>query len=126
MLMNYRIRPDSRQQALNYAQLLHMYDLISHDYAHYYQEHAVDLINLLLANGPPFVWNHPAADWKSPLVHLEELNHRYRVELDSQDFVTRHFIRLTLSNLKKTLKHPGRAWQKFLKWYRIYFDKNKV
>jgi glycosyltransferase involved in cell wall biosynthesis len=121
MLANYRVRTDSRYQSAHYDELLTMYDIMTHHHESVYRRHAVDLVNLIAANGTPLVWDHPGADWNAPLVQLETLSHRYRVELQSQDFVTRHFVRLTVDNLKKALKHPGKAWQKFLKWYRIYF-----
>ena len=126
MLTNYRIRAESRHQSQNYDQWLQSYDFITHNYAGLYREHALDLINLLLANGPAFAWNHPASDQLSPLEQLETLNHRYQVELGSQDFVTRHFIRLTLGNIVKTFRHPSRAWQRFQKWYHIYLAKDRT
>jgi glycosyltransferase involved in cell wall biosynthesis len=126
MLANYRVRPNSRYQSARYDELFTMYDIMTHYHAQMYREHAVDLVNLLVANGTSLVWNHPGADWIPPLTQLEALNHRYQVELGSQDFVTRHFVRLTVRNLKKAIKHPGRAWQKFLKWYRIYFNSSQA
>jgi hypothetical protein len=41
----------------------------------------------------------------------------YESRLHSQYWLTRHFIRLTLSNVKLSLLHPRLVWLKFRDWY---------
>lgn len=65
----------------------------------------------------PVVRDTPAPD---PLETSLTANGAYD-PLQSQDFVTRQFIKLTLNNLTDLVRHPGRIGQKFKRWldYRV-------
>ena len=59
-LVRYRIREQSMYQSANRNQKLYLYDLLTQRHAESYRRWGAELFNLQNANGPAYLWNHPA------------------------------------------------------------------
>jgi glycosyltransferase involved in cell wall biosynthesis len=64
--VRYRVRSGSMFRRANRDQLLYMHDLISQYHAEAYREWGEELFNLQNANGPAYLWNHPAREAEEP------------------------------------------------------------
>lgn len=67
-LVRYRVRRNSMYRSAGYNQQLYLYDLITQLHADSYRRWGVELFNLQNANGPAYLWSHPACqtvDWES-------------------------------------------------------------
>jgi glycogen synthase len=61
-LVRHRLRPDSLYQSCGGNQHLHFHDLLTQNHPELYREWGVELFNLQCANGPGYLWNHPATN----------------------------------------------------------------
>jgi len=61
-LFQYRIRPDSMARGFNVDNRLYLTRLLSEKHPQIYQEHAVELFNLLNSNGPGYLYDNPTRD----------------------------------------------------------------
>ncbi len=121
LLVKYRIRPDSMYRQMNLNQFLYLYDVITHGHAAAYREQAVDLTNLLLANGASFLWDHPAAEWQSPLEQLAAVQRQHQ----SIDMTFRLLARVLARNFQLSLRQPGQLWKKFKRWVHFRINTNE-
>jgi len=65
-LFQYRVRPDSMSRGFNPANQLYLYRLLAERHRELYQEHAVELFNLLNSNGPGYLYDNPT--WNLPAI----------------------------------------------------------
>lgn len=65
MLVQYRIHADSMFQGIGEDQSLYLYDLIVQQHSELYREYGDELFQLLNANGPSHLWQHPALHYRS-------------------------------------------------------------
>lgn len=112
MLVRYRIRGESMYRQMDHNRFLYMYDVITHGHPAAYREHAVELVNLLLANGASYLWDHPAQEWQSPQDQLAAVDRQHQ----SIDMTLRLFGRALASTLRLAARRPGVIWQKFRRW----------
>ncbi len=61
-LVNYRVRRSSMYRRLGVEQSLYLHDLIAEGSPEVYRRYAVELFNLMNANGPHYLWVHPAIE----------------------------------------------------------------
>ena len=61
-LFNYRVRPGSMYRTISKSKKLNLYQHISNKHRQFYETHAVDLFNLLNANGPGILLDNPTLD----------------------------------------------------------------
>ncbi|WKA47195.1 glycosyltransferase [Geobacillus zalihae] len=61
-LVKYRVRKDSMARQFNPDMLKYLRSIISDRNPEIYQKYAVEIFNLLDANGPGFKWNNPSFD----------------------------------------------------------------
>ncbi len=115
MLVRYRIRANSMYRQMDHNRFLYLFDVITHGHPTAYREHAVDLINLLMANGASYLWDHPALEWKSPQDQLADI----RWQRQSVDMTFRLFMKVIAANLRLLFRQPNQVWQKFRRW--VYF-----
>ena len=57
VLFYYRVRKNSMFRNINRNKLLYSYKYITEKHAEYFKDHFVELINLLNANGPGFLFD---------------------------------------------------------------------
>ena len=58
-LVKYRVRIDSMLRQITPDQFLYLYDIIVQGSPAIFQRYAPDLLNLINANGPQYLWEHP-------------------------------------------------------------------
>lgn len=63
-LYHYRIRSDGRLQSIHEDQALYLYDLIVQQHRELYAEYGGELFQLQNANGPSYLWQHPALHYR--------------------------------------------------------------
>ncbi|MCL6444421.1 MAG: glycosyltransferase [Alicyclobacillus sp.] len=63
-LFKYRVRKDSMSRHFNISNQLYTYQLISNKHSGFLSEYAVDVYNLLMANGPGYLYDNPT--WEYP------------------------------------------------------------
>ncbi|HEY4724199.1 MAG TPA: glycosyltransferase [Anaerolineae bacterium] len=60
LLVKYRVRSDSMFRRMSVDQSLYLHDLIAQGSPEVYGRYALELFNLMNANGPHYLWVHPA------------------------------------------------------------------
>lgn len=65
-LVHYRVRANSMSRQFNRDMILYLYEQLSSHYPEIYAKYGVDLVNLVAANGPGYLWNNPT--WNQPEV----------------------------------------------------------
>lgn len=78
LLTLYRVRADSMYQTGGRNQLVYLFELITREHPELFAQYGADLYNLQNADGPAFLWDHPAG-WSSPLdktLSLQQLAER--------------------------------------------------
>ena len=65
-LFKYRIRPDSMFRQINRDNMLYLYGLIAKKHTKLYERYAVDVFNILNANGPGYLYDNPT--WELPAI----------------------------------------------------------
>lgn len=65
-LVQYRVRANSMSRQFNRDMILYLYDQLSHAYPQMYAKYGTELLNLVAANGPGYLWNNPT--WAHPEV----------------------------------------------------------
>lgn len=71
-LVQYRVRENSMSRQFNRDMILYLYDHLSHNYPEMYSKYGTELVNLVAANGPGYLWNNPT--WKHPEIgYLHEI-----------------------------------------------------
>ncbi|OPA76079.1 hypothetical protein BVG16_17840 [Paenibacillus selenitireducens] len=58
-LVQYRVRPESMSRQFNRDMLIYLLDTLSLHHPKLYHEHGLEIYNLLVANGPGYLWNNP-------------------------------------------------------------------
>jgi glycogen(starch) synthase len=86
-LVRYRVRAGSMYRSSNRSQQLYLYDLLTQRHPECYREWGVEVFNLQNANGPGWLWNHPASDGAEPpaayLAVLEEERRKLSTEVQT-------------------------------------------
>ncbi|MDY3367235.1 glycosyltransferase family A protein [Zhenhengia yiwuensis] len=103
-LSYYRYRMDSMSKAFNPDVVINIYNQIVEQNMKAYEEYSIEIIKLMNANGPGYLWNNPSLNYPSVVLNANE------------DI---HDIKYILIRLLNT--HIGRIAIKILKCY-----KNKV
>ncbi len=62
-LYRYRVRKDSMLRQFNENVYLHLYRIISEINSDIYKDYAVEVFNLLLSNGPPYLYDNPTFEY---------------------------------------------------------------
>ncbi|MFW5437702.1 glycosyltransferase [Paenibacillus apiarius] len=58
-LVQYRVRPESMSRQFNRDMLVYLLDQLSLHHPKLYREYGLEISNLLVANGPGYLWNNP-------------------------------------------------------------------
>lgn len=58
-LVQYRVRPESMSRQFNRDMIVYLLDQLSLHHPKLYREHGLEIYNLLVANGPGYLWNNP-------------------------------------------------------------------
>jgi len=61
-LVQYRVRPESMSRQFNRDMIVYLLDQLSLHHPELYREHGLEIYNLLVANGPGYLWNNPTFD----------------------------------------------------------------
>ncbi|WEK37594.1 MAG: glycosyltransferase [Candidatus Pseudobacter hemicellulosilyticus] len=85
-LYYYRIHQESMSRGFNEANQLYLYRLMSNKHADFYQQYGVELFNLLLANGPSYLYDNPT---QIPDTNVLELRNRIREFEKAMDWYSR-------------------------------------
>lgn len=59
VLVKYRVRPESMSRQFNRSMIIYLINQLSEHHPELYSKFGLEIYNLLLANGPGYLWNNP-------------------------------------------------------------------
>ncbi len=65
VLVKYRVRMDSMSKSFNRDKVLYLFDVMSNGHKSVYEKYAAEIFNLMVANGPGYLWNNPTFEHNS-------------------------------------------------------------
>lgn len=63
ILVKYRVRPDSMSRQFNRKMVIYLLDKLSHGHPDLYKKFGLEIYNLIVANGPGYLWDNPTLDY---------------------------------------------------------------
>jgi glycogen synthase len=70
---NYRVRPESMYRGANQDQQWYLFELLSKFHPELYQRWGTELFHLQNANGPAYLWNHPAIETNPDTAQIQQI-----------------------------------------------------
>ena len=120
-LVKYRVRGNSLWQTATRNQLLYLYERMTHKHPELYQQYGHEVFNLLNANGPGTIWEHPSSE--APYERNENWQNNARIAADKYAESQRQYAAILeqknqqlhqkIDDLNRQIKKTKRKWSKW-------------
>ncbi|UJF34267.1 glycosyltransferase [Paenibacillus hexagrammi] len=86
-LVQYRVRPESMSRQFNRDMVTYLLDQLSSHHPKLYEKFGLEIYNLLVANGPGYLWNnptfdHPSVEYSTGQAHIGPVQSEHAVKYE--------------------------------------------
>lgn len=99
-LVKYRVRPESMSRQFNRSMIIYLINQLSEHHPDLYSKFGLEIYNLLVANGPGYLWNNPT--FEHPPVEYS-LNQAPAESIANDNITKYELMRIANSNLGRKL-----------------------
>nr|WP_214449345.1 glycosyltransferase [Flavihumibacter rivuli] len=132
-LLIYRVHSTSMSRGFNRNNMLYLYRLLSHKHADFYSRYAKEIFNLLMANGPSYLYDNPTLkpytdvmEYRKRVEELEKANSWYQNTLNYLQETHKNGNRVQgnegLEETSRIILHSPNQAEEIKQWYHKEYE----